>query len=218
MRPGRSEGMACIVLAGGQSRRLGTEKAWEELGGESLLQRAVHRLVPLATEIIVVVAPGRREPLPPGQPGPNVTTVVDLHPGRGPLAGIYAGLSKARSSHSLVVACDMPFLNVRLLRHMMDVRGPHDVVIPRCGGLLEPLHAIYSKRCLGPIKAVLDEGENRIVAFLPGMDVRYVDEAEIGRFDKEHLSFFNVNTQADLERARSLLEGDGPGPGAQMRR
>ena len=210
MRPGSPEGMACIVLAGGRSLRLGREKAREELGGESLLDRAVRRLDPLTTEIIVVVAPGREESLLPDQPGPKVATVVDLHPGRGPLAGIYAGLSAARSFHGLVVACDMPFLNVRLLRHIMEVRGSHDVIIPRYGGQLEPLHAIYSKRCLGPIRAVLDGGENRIVAFLPGMDVRYVDEEEIRRFDKEHLSFFNVNTQADLELARSLLEDHDP--------
>jgi len=210
--------MACIVLAGGRGLRLGREKAWEELGGESLLQRAVRRLAPLATEIIVVVAPGREERGLPARPGPKVTTMVDLHPGRGPLAGVYAGLSRAGSLHSLVVACDMPFLNVPLLRYMMDIRCHHDVVIPRCSGLLEPLHAVYSKRCLGPMKTALDEGESRIVAFFPGMDVRYVEEAETQRFNEDHLSFFNVNTQADLDRARSLLKGHDPSQGASMGR
>ena len=198
MRPGRSEGMTCIVLAGGGSLRFGRDKGGEQLGGESLLLRVVRRLVPLRMEIIVATGAGGEACLPRDL---CVKTVADVYPGRGPLAGIHAGLLAAGSSHSLVVASDMPFLNRRLIGHMVEISDPYDVVIPRHDGLLEPLHAVYSRRCLEPIKAVLEEGENRIVAFFPRMNVRYLEEAEIERFDSEHLSFFNINTQADLDRA-----------------
>ena len=199
-----SEGVSCIVLAGGGSLRFGRDKVQEELDGESLLLRAVRTLVPLTAEIIVATAPGGETKLPER---PGVRTVTDLYPGRGPLAGIHAGLSTATSSHSLVVASDMPFLNRRLVRHMMEICAPHDVVIPRHCGLLEPLHAVYSKGCMGPIEAVLEKGENRIVAFFPAVNVRYLEEVEIERYDRRHRSFFNINSQADLERARAGRAG-----------
>ena len=198
--------MTCIVLAGGRSLRLGGDKALEELGGESLILRVIRGLVPLRTEIIVVTGTGKEAPLPRGL---RVKTVADVYPERGPLAGVHAGLLAAGSSHSLVVGSDMPFLNRRLIRYMMEMCGPYDVVIPRHRGGLEPLHAVYAKTCLKPIEAVLEKGENRIVAFFPGMNVRYVEEAEMERFDREHLSFFNINTQADLDRARCLLGAGG---------
>jgi len=198
MRPGGSKGMTCIVLAGGGSLRFGRDKVEEQLGGESLLLRVVRRLAPLSAEIIVATGSGGEARLPRGL---SAKTVADVYPGRGPLAGIHAGLLAAGSSHSLVVASDMPFLNRRLIGHMMEISDPYDVVIPRHGGLLEPLHAVYSRRCLKPIKAVLEEGENRIVTFFPRVNVRYLEETEIEPFDSEHLSFFNINSQADLDLA-----------------
>ena len=195
-----SEGISCIVLAGGGSLRFGRDKVQEELEGETLLLRAVRALAPLTAEVIVATAPGGEIKLPERL---SVRTVTDFYPGRGPLAGIHAGLSAATSSHSLVVASDMPFLNRRLIRHMTEICAPHDVVIPRHCGLLEPLHAVYSKGCMGPIEAVLEKGENRIVAFFPAVNVRYLEEVEIERYDRRHRSFFNINSRADLERARA---------------
>ena len=213
MQCGKASGVACVVLAGGRSLRLGSDKAQVEVGGESLLLRAIRRVSSLSTEVIVANASGGEQPLPSGL---GVRTVADLYPGRGALGGIYSGLSEARSFHSLAVACDMPFLNLRLLRHMMDICEPYDVVIPRCNGLLEPLHAIYSKRCLEPMRTVLEKGERRIISFFPMVKVHYLEEREIERFDEEHLSFFNVNTQADLDRARAWVRSDAEGPGGEM--
>lgn len=214
MRCSKTYGMTCVVLAGGRSLRLGRDKAWEEVGGESLLVRVIHHLASLSTEIIVATASGEATCLPPVL---KVRTVVDHYPGRGALGGIHAGLSDARYFHSLVVACDMPFLNLGLLRYMMDVCSPYDVVIPRYNGRLEPLHAIYSKRCLEPIRTALESGEHRIVSFFPLVKVRYLDEVEIERFDRDGLSFFNINTQADLDRARTLVRPTFEGTGAEMR-
>jgi molybdopterin-guanine dinucleotide biosynthesis protein A len=130
--------------------------------------------------------------------------VGDIYPGKGSLGGIYSGLRAARSEYGLVVACDMPFLDLSLLRYMILLSPGQDVVIPRIGGLTEPLHAIYSKQCLQPIERVLAGGGGRIIEFFPEVRVRYVEEQEIKLFDPQCLSFFNINTPADLEKARSL--------------
>jgi len=98
------------------------------------------------------------------------------------------------------VTCDMPFLNLGLLRYMVGMAPGHDVIIPRLGEKLEPLHALYSKNCLKPIERLIERGDFKIIHFFPEAWVRYVE-----RFDPEHLSFFNINTPEDLERARKRL-------------
>ena len=192
--------MTAIILAGGKSLRLGRDKALEEIGGKSLIERVIERLSSLGNEIIVVISSSDQ------LPDLSASRVVDIYPGKGALGGIYSGLRAATSFHSLVVACDMPFLSIALLRYLVETCPGFDIVIPRVAGNIEPLHAVYSKNCLTPIEAMLDEGKLRIADFFPAVRVRYVEEAEIERFDPERLSFFNINSKADLEQARALLE------------
>ena len=131
--------------------------------------------------------------------------VVDLYPGKGPLVGIYTGLLAAESSHSLVVACDMPFLNIELLRYMIELSPGFDAVVPRLGERkVEPLHAIYSRSCLGSMKTLLEHDQLEVTHFLNTVHVRYVERTECQRFDPQLLSLFNINCQSDLERAITL--------------
>lgn len=191
-----------IVLAGGKGKRLGRTKLSEKIGGCTLCQRAIDRLIPVSDEILVVIAQG--QPMP--DLSVSVKIVVDLYPDKGALGGIYTGLVASSSFHNLVVACDMPFLNPTLLRYLIQISPGFDVVIPRVEeGKLEPLHVVYSKNCLNPIQRQIQEGNLKINGFLGQVKVRYVGEAEVEEFDPEHLSFFNINTQADLERARAML-------------
>jgi molybdopterin-guanine dinucleotide biosynthesis protein A len=132
--------------------------------------------------------------------------VPDEHRGIGSLMGIYSGLKVARHTHALVVACDMPFLSLPLLRYMVPLAPGQDVVIPRIGGFLEPLHAIYSRACLPAMARLLAEGRRQIIAFFDEVRVRYVEEAEVDQLDPDHLSFVNVNTPDDWERAQRLLK------------
>lgn len=196
--------MTSIILAGGKSLRLGRDKAWEKVGGESLIQRVVNRLAPLSHELIVVIAPGQPEPALKADIDIKVTS--DIYPGCGSIGGIYTGLTAASSFQSLVVACDMPFLVASLLRYMMEVSPGYDVVIPRADKGLEPLHAIYSKNCLAPIRDLIQQGRLRIAEFFPQVAVRYLDTEEISRFDPEQLSFLNVNTPRELERAKAMAD------------
>ena len=167
-----------------------------------MLERAVEVVLPLTSEVLVVTAPGCRLPL--ANDGPKVRWVEDARPERGSLVGIYSGLRAAREFHSLVVAGDMPFLHESLLRYNMDLAPGFDVVLPPMGSYFEPLHAVYSKECLPHMEKLLADGELRILDVLPKVKVRYVEQTEIDRFDSRHLCFFNVNTQADLARARQF--------------
>lgn len=135
--------------------------------------------------------------------------VGDIYPGKGSLGGIYTGLVASDSLYNIVVACDMPFLNQGLLRYMIEIADNFDLVIPRLGNTIEPLHAVYSKRCLAPIEHLLEQDDLQIFKFFPAVKVRYMEADEIDRFDPEHLSFFNINTEADLKTARELSNGEG---------
>jgi len=209
-RRGPIGGVSVIVLAGGESSRLGRDKASVRLGGETLLERAVRLLAPLGGEVIVVRGAGRSKSVPQRVQGAR--EVEDVYPGMGPLAGIHAGLSASDSFHNLVVACDMPFLNLDLLRYMVGIAGGVDVVMPRLDGDTEALHAIYSRDCLPPIEGLLQRGESKIVRFLDAVKVRFVERDEVERFDSQRLSFFNINTRSDLHYARSLVEKEAPHP------
>ena len=191
-----------VALAGGMSRRLGRNKAVEKIGGESLIERVIGRLSQVSSETIVVVAEESRAQaldLPPW-----VRTAADIYPDSGSLGGIFTGLSAARGDYGIVVACDMPFLNTDLLRFMLDIASDYDVVVPRLNGRPEPLHAIYSKSCLEPIERRLKRKDLKIALFFEEVRVAYVEEDDIDRMDPHRLSFFNVNTQEDLDKALAL--------------
>jgi molybdopterin-guanine dinucleotide biosynthesis protein A len=139
---------------------------------------------------------------------PRLRFAVDIYPGRGPLGGIYTGLAASTTVYNLVVACDMPFLNPDLLNYMIQVEPAFDLVVPRVGKLTEPLHAVYSKNCLSPIENLLKENKLQVYKLFSLVKVRYVEAVEIDRFDPKHLSFFNINTETDLKKAKELLNGE----------
>jgi len=195
--------MSSIVLAGGKGLRLGRYKALVELDGESLVQRVVSKLSFLNSDIIIVIAEGQQSPQVAGYQ--KLRIVTDAYPGKGPLVGIYSGLLSSDTSYNLVVACDMPFLNQHLLGYMLQISAGFDVTIPRLGKMVEPLHAVYSKKCLDVIERLLGEDSFKIDQLLSLVRVRYVEAEEIESFDPEHLSFFNINTKENLKMAERLM-------------
>lgn len=199
--------MTTIVLAGGKSRRLGRDKALEIIGEQCLCQRVIKSLTLMDNDIIVVLSyKGQLN----DEALAGVRTVYDSYPSSGALVGLYSGLRESKSPYNLVVGCDMPFLNPDLLRYLMSLSPGFDVVIPRLHDNLEPLHAVYSKECTPIIESRLNSGNMKISDFLDAVKVKYVGRDEIDRFDPEHLSFMNVNTETDLERAKMLLERGTP--------
>jgi molybdenum cofactor guanylyltransferase len=192
-----------IVLAGGKGSRLGRNKLVEVVGGRTLLQRVVDSLGPISRRILVVSAQGQRHPAVESRQV-RVDCIQDVYPGKGVLGGVYTGLSTSDSKHSLVVAGDMPFLNPGLVQYLISAAPAFDVVMPRLNGLIQPLHAVYSKGCLPLIRAQLEQDQLQIRLFLDKVSVRYIEEAEIERFDPKHLSFYNVNTPDDLTKAQEI--------------
>ena len=196
-----------IVLAGGRSRRLGRPKALEPFLGEPMIRRVIDRISLIADDLVFVVNDQEQaSALPVSIESINLPYKMasDLYPEGGSLGGIYTGLSAADSPWAFVVACDMPFLNMELVRHMLGLRDGHDAVVPRTNGYPEPTHALYSKSCLPFIEARLRNNDLKIDRFFDDVDVLFVEEEEVRKFDKDLLSFFNVNTQDDLDRALSL--------------
>jgi len=193
-----------VVLAGGKSSRLGVDKALAIVGGKSLIQRVIERLTPISNQILIVGSLHHFN----FSSGCSIEYRGDLYPGKGPLGGIYTGLAASKSFYNLIVACDMPFLNIELLRYMIKLSPDFDVVVPKVKKGIEPLHAVYSKNCLDSMKRQLDKGELSIAQFLSMVKVRYVEQEECQNFAPQLLSFFNVNSQADLAQANILAKGE----------
>ncbi len=193
--------VTAIVLAGGKNIRLGRNKTFEIIGGMSLIERVFKRLKPLTNQILVVASKDSFD-----FPGSyRVKILADVYPDKGPLGGIYSGLLASQSSHNIVVACDMPFLNTELLRYMLELSSDFDAVVPRIEEkMIEPLHAVYSRNCLGKIKTQLEYNQLKVHSFLKSVNVKYIEREEIQKYDPGLLSFFNINDQSDLDRAIDL--------------
>ena len=198
--------MTSIILAGGRSTRLGRSKALQVIEGKHLIQWVIDHLTILSKEIIIATAHGE---VIPCSSAVRIKTVADIYPGKGPLGGIYSGLTASSSPQAIVVSCDTPFLSVGLLEYMTQVCSIFDVVVPRIKNKLEPLCAVYSKNCLVPIQELLEQDERQIRKLFGMVKVKYVEEDDVNRFDPKHLSFFNINNQADLDRARKLAAEKG---------
>ena len=182
---------------------MGHNKPQVIVGQESLFQRVLYGINFIIGDIIVVTSGKESFPWLTGYSKPRVVT--DIYPGSGPLGGIFTGLTVSKSLYNLVVACDMPFLNQALLSYMIDCAAGFDLVLPRLGDMVEPLHAVYSKGCSVSMEHLLKQGNLSVSRLSSWVRVRYVEMDEIDRFDPEHLSFFNINTKADLEAARALV-------------
>lgn len=184
--------------------RLGRDKALEAVGSRNLLQQAISNISFLKSDIIIVTA--REQSFSQFIAYPGLRVVTDIYPDKGPLGGIYTGLTMSDSFYNLVVACDMPFLNQALLGYMVELAPNFDLVIPRLVNMIEPLHAVYSKNCLAPMEYLLKQGSLKVRQLFDLIKVRYVETDEINRFDPKHLSFFNINTEADLKIAKQLAK------------
>jgi molybdenum cofactor guanylyltransferase len=207
------EPFSVIILAGGRSERMGQDKAWLTFNNQPLVLHVAQRLLPLAGQLIISSNdPTRYATVAAGLAGRvPVTIVSDVHPGAGPLAGLEAGLAAAGRDLALMIAVDMPFLNLSLVSYMADLAADYDVVVPVTANAAtgqtgrEPLHAFYRRACLPAISAHLAAGHRRVISFFPDVRVRDVYPGEIRRFDPEYMSFFNVNTPEDWERAGRVL-------------
>jgi molybdopterin-guanine dinucleotide biosynthesis protein A len=190
--------IAGVILAGGQSRRYGKNKALVEVGGLLLIERVI-RVMGSVFERLMLMTNAPDEYAFLGLPMHE-----DLVKGRGPLGGIYTALKTMPHEGGFFVACDMPTLNADLIRHMVRIRGDFDAVVPRIAGRMDALHALYTRRCLSAVESLIGASQNQVIRFFDAVSARYVEEEEIRRFDPELRSFFNINDPKELKRFETL--------------
>lgn len=189
-------GITGVILAGGASSRMGSNKALLPYRGGRFIE-AIHRqLAEIFPEVLLVTnTPEQYRFLP-------CKKVPDLFPGMGALAGIHSGLFHSSTPHILAVACDMPYLNEGLMRRLAAWAEVNDVVIPEGEKGVEPLHAIYGREALAEIGEALAAGERRIVSFFDRVRVARIAREEVALFDPAFKAFSNINTPEDYFRFR----------------
>ncbi len=171
---------------------MGQNKAFIQIEGVPIIARIHDLFRELFQEVIIIT--NQREFFK------NFDSKVyqDLMPDMGALGGLYTGIFFSSFQYSFCAACDMPFINKSLVEYLIENIGTNDVVVPRTRDGIQPLHAIYSKKCLDPIKKTIDQGKYRIIDFYKMATVRIVEEDEFLFLDPFRESFINVNTPQEL--------------------
>ena len=193
--------LTVVIQAGGESRRMGQDKALIPFLGMPLILRVIGRVAHLADELLVTT--NRSEDFR----FLEYPLVPDLIPGRGALGGLYTALSAARYDLVAVVACDMPFVNAGLLAAGLEllVATQCDAVIPQTAEGAEPFHAVYRRAaCLPAIEAALTAGSWRVNAWFPQAIIRFLSPQEIEPYDPQQLAFWNINTPEELRQAEEI--------------
>ena len=193
--------MKAYILAGGSGSRLSPEKGFLTVGGRTILDRVRSAASPLASEIVLVGSGERLR-----QEG--VRIISEAEPGvRGPLGAVCAALADAVPDEALILPWDAPFITTPFLTYLREARGTADAAVPREGGDIEPLLAVYGPRCLGPAQRALAAGKRRVIAFYDELVVRWVGAEELRPFGDWERLLFNVNAPDDLEQARQMAGG-----------
>jgi FdhD protein len=194
----RISNVSGVILAGGKSIRMGSNKALLPYRGGRFIEAIQRLLADIFNEVILVTnSPDLYDFLP-------CRKVQDLYPEMGVLAGIHSGLYHSSNPAIFAVACDMPYLDEDLIRHLAGHADPGGVLIPEGPGGLEPLHAVYGKGCLAAIEATLLSGQRRIVSFFDRTNVSKMNLEQVACFDPKFVSFKNINTPADYFELRNV--------------
>jgi molybdopterin-guanine dinucleotide biosynthesis protein A len=181
-----------IILSGGKSIRMGENKAFIQIEGVPIVKRIYDLFTELFQEVIIVTNQKHLFS--------NFDSKIysDLIPGKGALGGLYTGIFFSSFQHSFCVACDMPFIKKSLVQYLIEHIDEADVIVPRTKDGLQPLHAIYSKNCIDPMKRMIEEGKSKIIDIYNQVHVKIIDEKDFICFDPGRESFINVNTREEL--------------------
>jgi molybdopterin-guanine dinucleotide biosynthesis protein A len=191
------------IQAGGESRRMGQDKALLPFLETTLVERVISRVAPLGDELLITTN-NPQEYLDFKFP-----IFRDLLPGKGALGGLYTALSVARFPIVIVVACDMPFVNTDILAQAIEKLQANDVdvVIPQTEKGYEPFHAVYRREtCLSAVQSALQSGEKRLISWFPKVKVTPITESELDQYDPQRIAFRNLNTREDFLNAEVLAQ------------
>lgn len=184
-----------IILAGGKSRRFGSDKTLLRWRGEGLVQHIAGECRRFSDEVLVVSnAPGKFGHVP------GIRELSDIYPGSGPLGGIHAGLFHAKNATCFVTACDMPFFDVALARRLLEAGVGYDAAVPKENGKASPLFGVYGRVALPVAEAMLREGQLAVWRLCARLNTRYLAPEEWPAESRRKAALYNINRPEDLER------------------
>ncbi|WP_147535045.1 molybdenum cofactor guanylyltransferase [Bacillus marasmi] len=191
-----------IILSGGKSSRMGTNKSLLKINQKPNIERIKDELDKLVSEIVLV------SNNPETYQFLQLNTVSDVYPGQGPLAGIHAGLLASSFDVNLIVACDMPFISMELGSYLLDATDNYDAVLPVIHGKHQPLFAVYRKSICAEIEACIVQNELTVRGLLKRLNVRYMTEADLPEHLQHQLDkyFFNMNRPEEYEVAKRMAD------------
>ncbi len=193
------EDCTALILAGGESRRMGKDKANLSFSGKTLLQKIASELSPLFSGIIVSSKELR--------PDCSLPQVLDHPEHHGPLAGLLAGLEHAGTSWVFAVACDMPFISAPLIEYLSTLREGYDAIVPIASNHPQPMAAFYSSRSLDALRDLMQDGKaHSMREFLDRISALYVNEEKLREHDPMLKTFFDLDTPHDFEAAMGLAK------------
>lgn len=191
-----------ILLSGGKSSRMGTNKALLPISEQPNIERMAALLKPHFDKLILVTNN------PEDYRFLKLTTVSDYYPGKGPLAGIHAGLLESQHEINVVAACDMPFVSAELAVKMVELIGDYDAVVPVINGKQHPLFSVFKKKTASVLEESIQHDQLRMKHVFDRMNVRYITEEDLQMFDSRQLEriFFNMNHPNEYEEAKKWAE------------
>ena len=192
-----------VILAGGESKRMGRDKSTLEFSGDRLIKKTVQLFKSLFPDVIVISKEtDHLKDL-------DCPVIEDMVPDRGAMIGILTAFKNSTKEAIFVAACDMPFLNKELISYIISEGSGFDVALPVVAGKRHPLHGLYSRASSGPMSEALKKGKKSLNAFINSLapeKVRLIDEEEIKQIDAEALSLFNMNTVEEFEMAKNIVD------------
>jgi molybdenum cofactor guanylyltransferase len=195
---------AAIILSGGKSSRMGTNKALLKLNEKTTIERMVDTLKIYFDDIILVTNDMETYQFL------GVKMVSDHYPGKGPLAGFHAGLLASDYDVNFITACDMPFMSGELASTLTGMIGHHDALVPVINGKVQTLCTVFQKKSVAKIEECIEDGRLPIKHLLDHLNVLYVTEEELQAYSSTNLErvFFNMNHPHEYEDAKKWLEAD----------
>ncbi len=203
-------GVTAVILAGGKGKRLGYNKALLKMGDTYLLEIIVRNIKAISDRILFVVSPNDYSHLlsiHSSLLSSNCVSVIcDSIPNQGPLLGLIEALKWSNEEWIFLVGCDMPFIEKPLVKLIYQSRkSGSQVLVPRLNGFLEPLHAFYHRSCLKAAETAYRQGKRKIKDFYPFVNVSVLEEKAMRVIKNYQISFFNINSAEDLQRAQKIF-------------
>jgi molybdopterin-guanine dinucleotide biosynthesis protein A len=187
--------ISAIILARGPSVRIKKDKAFLKIGEQTFVERIIQKIAPVCNEIII----STKRPAKWTKYSKRAKVIKDSLRVKSSLVGIYSGLKASRNQYALILACDIPLISISFIQRLVSYTPRFDIIIPQTANGLEPLCAIYSKRCLAPIKKLMESGDFKILNFFDSVRVKYV------KTDLHRAGLININTVNDYRKLSKLI-------------